>query len=366
MMRESPMRNSACMILPSGPTARDTSSAPSAFLYQSIACAALSRVSCGVTVWCPSGTAFFAFAISTSFITIHEPTILLPRAHAAQGQGEPRDLDSESFEMDAAPKVGTTGECGDVKVPQLCLSPEPRLTPASRTEGFAIIVRTRSRRGAPQSPIACRSRHKVDDIAWKTSAWTELSKTRLRSWPAVEASGADALVDWARTPLGPIDGWPAQPARPPSARCLHSRHPMFLWWGPELIQFYNDAYLPSFGEGKHPAAMGQRGRDCWQEIWPIIWPQIDDVMRRGAGQLERGPPRAHLPQRPASKRSTGPTATRRSSTTMAAIGGTLVVCTETTSRVVVFAAKPIVSARSREIRSRRPARMWHSSTSAFR
>ena len=62
---------------------------------------------------------------------------------------------------------------------------------------------------------------------------------------------------------------------------LHSRHPMFLWWGPELVQFYNDAYLPSFGHGKHPVAMGQRGAECWQEIWPIIWPQIDDVMSRG-------------------------------------------------------------------------------------
>lgn len=56
---------------------------------------------------------------------------------------------------------------------------------------------------------------------------------------------------------------------------------MFLWWGPELIQFYNDAYLPSFGQGKHPVAMGQRGEECWPEIWPIIYPQIQDVMERG-------------------------------------------------------------------------------------
>jgi hypothetical protein len=56
---------------------------------------------------------------------------------------------------------------------------------------------------------------------------------------------------------------------------------MFLFWGEELIQLYNDAYMPSFGVGKHPAAMGQRGRECWQEIWPIIGPQIDDVMQNG-------------------------------------------------------------------------------------
>ena len=27
------------------------------------------------------------------------------------------------------------------------------------------------------------------------------------------------------------------------ATLLHSRHPMFLWWGEELIHFCNDAYL---------------------------------------------------------------------------------------------------------------------------
>jgi len=62
---------------------------------------------------------------------------------------------------------------------------------------------------------------------------------------------------------------------------LASRHPMFLWWGPELIQFYNDGYRPSIREDKHPAAVGQRGAECWQEIWPIIGPQIDAVMSRG-------------------------------------------------------------------------------------
>ena len=66
MKRESPIFSSACMILPSGPALRLTSSAPNAFLYQSIVCAALSRISCGVIVWNPSGTGFAAFAIRTS------------------------------------------------------------------------------------------------------------------------------------------------------------------------------------------------------------------------------------------------------------------------------------------------------------
>lgn len=87
--------------------------------------------------------------------------------------------------------------------------------------------------------------------------------------------------DWSATPLGPISAWPSSLKTVVSV-VLNSSHPMFLWWGPQLIQIYNDAYLPSFGAGKHPAALGQRGVDCWQEIWPIIGPQIDTVMSGGA------------------------------------------------------------------------------------
>ena len=56
---------------------------------------------------------------------------------------------------------------------------------------------------------------------------------------------------------------------------------MFLWWGSELIQFYNDGYRPSIRADKHPAAVGQRGKECWPEIWHIIGPQIDAVMNQG-------------------------------------------------------------------------------------
>ncbi len=85
-------------------------------------------------------------------------------------------------------------------------------------------------------------------------------------------------TDWSKTPVGPIAGWPTC-LKIHVATVLRSRHPMFLWWGEHLTQFYNDAYLPSLGP-RHPAAMGQAGQECWPEIWPIIGPQIDDVMSR--------------------------------------------------------------------------------------
>ena len=83
--------------------------------------------------------------------------------------------------------------------------------------------------------------------------------------------------DWAATPLGPPETWP-QSLRLTIRLILNTRHPMFIWWGPDLIQFYNDAYAETMGPERHPAAIGQRGRDCWEEIWPIIGPQIDFVM----------------------------------------------------------------------------------------
>jgi hypothetical protein len=83
---------------------------------------------------------------------------------------------------------------------------------------------------------------------------------------------------WHSSPLGAPETWP-QSLRTSVRLLLNTRHPMFIWWGPELIQFYNDAYRQTMGPERHPGALGQRGRDCWEEIWPIIGPQIDMVMK---------------------------------------------------------------------------------------
>jgi PAS domain S-box-containing protein len=139
-------------------------------------------------------------------------------------------------------------------------------------------------------------------------------------------------VDWARTPLGPVEQWP-ESLKTTVGTLLHSRHPMFLWWGPELIQFYNDAYLPSFGRGRHSSAMGQRGADCWQDIWPTIWPQIDDVMSRGRASWNED----HLVPIVRNGRMEEVYWTYGYSPVFdeqGRVGGTLVVCTETTSRVI--------------------------------
>jgi PAS domain S-box-containing protein len=87
--------------------------------------------------------------------------------------------------------------------------------------------------------------------------------------------------NWSASILGPPETWPVH-LLSAVGMILQSQFPMFLWWGNELIQFYNDAYRPSLGkEGKHPAALGQRGIECWPEIWPVIHPLIEQVMNEG-------------------------------------------------------------------------------------
>ena len=86
--------------------------------------------------------------------------------------------------------------------------------------------------------------------------------------------------DWASTCLGPVSGWPHS-LRTAVGILLNTRHPMFIWWGPDLIQFYNDGYRQSLGPDRHPSALGQRGRECWAEIWDIIGAEVEGVMERG-------------------------------------------------------------------------------------
>ena len=86
--------------------------------------------------------------------------------------------------------------------------------------------------------------------------------------------------DWSLTPLGRPATWP-QSLRTAVRLLLNTNHPMFIWWGPHLTQFYNDAYRQTMGPERHPAALGQDGRECWAEIWDIIGPQIAQVMSGG-------------------------------------------------------------------------------------
>src|SRR5579872_7105511 len=85
--------------------------------------------------------------------------------------------------------------------------------------------------------------------------------------------------DWSRSPIGPCETWSLS-LRMMVNFLLANRFPLLLWWGPEYIQIYNDAYRPVLGT-KHPWALGRTASTCWSEIWSVIGPLIDTPFRGG-------------------------------------------------------------------------------------
>ncbi|MDY6946841.1 MAG: PAS domain-containing protein [Pseudomonadota bacterium] len=87
--------------------------------------------------------------------------------------------------------------------------------------------------------------------------------------------------DWGRTPLGRPESWP-QALRTALRILLTTQHPACIFWGPQLICLYNDAYRGSLGPERHPAMLGAPLREVWSETWSVMGPQIERVMS-GAG-----------------------------------------------------------------------------------
>ena len=98
--------------------------------------------------------------------------------------------------------------------------------------------------------------------------------------------------DWSKTSVGAPEEW-LQSLRTTVSIILNSSFPMFLFWGKDLLCFYNDAYRPSLGNnGKHPVILGMKAADAWPEIWDFIKPLIDQVLAgKGAVWFED----QHLP-----------------------------------------------------------------------
>jgi signal transduction histidine kinase/CheY-like chemotaxis protein len=139
---------------------------------------------------------------------------------------------------------------------------------------------------------------------------------------------------WQETPLGPPENWP-QGLRTALRILLTTQHPIFVFWGPELICFYNDAYSRSLGPEQHPSMLGQPARTQWPLIWDVIGPQIDQVMSGGGATW-------HENQKLVIERhgkvediywtySYGPIDDQTAPNN---VGGVLVICTETTQQVL--------------------------------
>jgi PAS domain S-box-containing protein len=140
--------------------------------------------------------------------------------------------------------------------------------------------------------------------------------------------------DWDSSPLGAPQTWP-EALRLSIALLLNSRQPMYIWWGPELLCFYNDAYRRSIGSERHPASLGQPGRAVWAEIWDIIGPQIEQVMS-GAGGVSVENALVPITRDGRLERVywTYTYSPILASSANQSVAGVLVICTETTQAVL--------------------------------
>jgi PAS domain S-box-containing protein len=91
-------------------------------------------------------------------------------------------------------------------------------------------------------------------------------------------------IDWASTPLGPIETWPLE-LRIMSTMVLGSPHPAALYWGKDYTVIYNEAYISLAGK-KHPRLMGSRYQDCWAEIWDEVRPEFEAAWNSGYATMK--------------------------------------------------------------------------------
>ena len=172
-----------------------------------------------------------------------------------------------------------------------------------------------------------RVKDSSDNAAMSPAARSSFSRAAAR-W-----ASASALIRWSKTPLAP-QTWP-QGLRTALRVLLTTQHPVFIFWGPEHLCFYNDAYSRSIGPEKHPAMLGAPGREWWGEIWTIIGPQIEQVLRGGAATWHENqlvPIIRHGQLQDVYwTYSFGPIDERDAPN---GVGGVLVICTETTQQVL--------------------------------
>jgi Stage II sporulation protein E (SpoIIE) len=90
--------------------------------------------------------------------------------------------------------------------------------------------------------------------------------------------------DWSATPLGDESEW-SPTLRTAVSTVLNSRFGMVLFCGPDLVQVYNDAYVPMLGD-RHPWALGAPAPVVWADAWPDVESLVTDVFAGGVSYFQ--------------------------------------------------------------------------------
>src|SRR5215831_18033326 len=174
-------------------------------------------------------------------------------------------------------------------------------------------------------------------------------------------------LDWSRTSLGPISVWPTH-LKATISLILPAQAQIVLFWGPEFVALYNDAYAPTIGD-KHPnpRALGRPARENWAELWDDLEPLLRRVLETGETVFAKDRPfyieRHGYPENVYFDISYSPVQNQAGET-----GGVLCIVSETTERVV--AQRELARAQERLTQALSAAGMvgtfdWHVQTDTF-
>lgn len=122
------------------------------------------------------------------------------------------------------------------------------------------------------------------ELATGENQGTDAAESASVFWGTGEMAALMRSLDWSQTAVGRVSSWP-QSLKTAVRIILMSRYPMFVWWGRELVNLYNDPYCAFLGT-KHPAALGKSARDVWAEIWEQIGPRADAVLLHGESTFD--------------------------------------------------------------------------------
>ena len=172
-------------------------------------------------------------------------------------------------------------------------------------------------------------------------------------------------LNWSKTSLGPIFAWPTH-LKLTIDLMLAAQAQIVLFWGPDFVALYNDAYAPTIG-GKHPSALGRPARESWTELWDDLEPLLRRVLETGETVFAKDRPfyieRHGYPENVYFDISYSPVRDEAGN-----VGGVLCIVCETTERVV--AQRELAKAQERLTQALSAAGMvgtfdWHVQTDTF-
>src|SRR5579871_5420740 len=154
-------------------------------------------------------------------------------------------------------------------------------------------------------------------------------------WSFLNGAGAMAApfaqCDWEASPLGSPAAW-SPTLKATLGLLLPTRAEIVLFWGPDYVALYNDAYAPTIGE-KHPRALGRPARENWAELWDDLEPLLRHVIETGETVFAKDRPfyieRHGYPENVYFDISYSPILGEAGE-----VGGVLCIVSETTDRVV--------------------------------